>query len=536
MVKLIRILLILLTITIFVSAGEILTVAESSNYTRTATYDEVIKYIHQLQKNSPNIMVETMATSIEGREIPLMIIADPLPKSYRDIKNDTRLVVYIQANIHAGEIEGKESALMLARDILQNDKDNFLEDLVILIAPIFNADGNEKFSTDNRKSQNGPALVGVRYNGQNLDLNRDAVKIESPEMEGLITNVLNTWDPALVIDCHTTNGSKHEEPVTFVWATNPNGDTDIIDYSWSELRPFLKKNMKDKFDIMAVEYGHFTDYKNPGTGWESVGAEIRYIVNYVGLRNRLSLLLENYTYADYKTRVKGSYAFLYSSLEFCQNNKKQIQKMIAKADDKTINGLDSFVVEYKTDAYDEKVTLKSYEMTVTPRKNSPWPKIDYDFEKPRDYVMPYFCKVVATKSVKYPVGYFINIYDSEVAEKLQQHEIIVEKLLEDVTTEIEEFKLTEVTTGERLFQGHYLSSIKGEYQTITKTIPKGSYYVSTKQLHGNLVAYLLEPECKDGLLKWNFFDRYLVKQWRGLGEYPVYKVYNELRMIKSSVK
>ncbi|MBN2279288.1 MAG: M14 family metallopeptidase [Candidatus Marinimicrobia bacterium] len=517
-------------------AQQLLTVAESSDYLRTSTYEEVKSFIRQLQKQYANIAVETMGTTVEGRDIPLMIIADPLPASPEDLKNDDRLVVYIQANIHAGEIEGKESALMLARDILGHDKDQFLEDLVILIVPIFNADGNEKFSTENRKTQNGPPSVGIRYNSQNLDLNRDAVKIESPEMAGMIENVLNRWDPYLSIDCHTTNGSKHEEPVTFVWANNPNGDTRLIEYSWSELRPFVKKNMKSRFDVMAVEYGGFRDFYDPQKGWESVGPEIRYVVNYIGLRNRLSLLLENYTYADYRTRVKGSYAFLYSVLELCKKDRVRIQEMVRQADREVLAGKESFVVAYETVAYDEKITLKSYAMRVTPRENYPWPQVDYDFNQPRNYIMPYFCKVIPARSVHYPVGYLINLQDREVVRKLQQHGIVVEQLEEDFTAEVEKFRLSAVTVGERLFQGHLLTTLKGEYETETRLFAKGTCYISTRQLRGNLAACLLEPECGDGLVTWNFFDKYLVQQWHGLGEYPVYKVYHQLNFAKTVVR
>lgn len=214
-------LLLCLTLLLSVSAqgqSTLLTVAEKSNYESTSTYNDVISFIEVLEQSSPYIRVETMARSIEGRDIPLLIIGNPLPQSPADLENDDRIVVYLQGNIHAGEVEGKEATLMLARDILANDVSNILKDVVILICPILNADGNEKISTKNRTRQNGPKNgVGVRYNGQNLDLNRDAMKLETPEIIGVVTHVLNTWDPSISIDCHTTNGSYHEEPITFTW-------------------------------------------------------------------------------------------------------------------------------------------------------------------------------------------------------------------------------------------------------------------------------------------------------------------------------
>ena len=166
-----------------------LTIAESSNFESTSRYEDVINFIDSIKKLSKNIRMETIAVSSEGRDVPLMIIGNPLPKSPADLKNDKRIVLYIQGNIHAGEVEGKEAALMFARDILLNKKE-ILKDIVLLICPIFNADGNEKISVDNRRHQKGPKNgLGLRNNGQNLDLNRDAMKVETPEVRGLLANV-----------------------------------------------------------------------------------------------------------------------------------------------------------------------------------------------------------------------------------------------------------------------------------------------------------------------------------------------------------
>lgn len=160
-----------------------LTIAESSQFTATSRYADVIEFIRILQPQSSCMRVETLCVSTEGRSVPLLVIGQPVPSSPLSLRHDRRAVVYIQANIHAGEVEGKEASLMLARDILLQDNPPFLDKLVILIAPIFNADGNEKISPTNRRNQQGPEKgVGVRYNGQNLDLNRDGMKQESPEV------------------------------------------------------------------------------------------------------------------------------------------------------------------------------------------------------------------------------------------------------------------------------------------------------------------------------------------------------------------
>ena len=517
-----------------------LTTAEKTNYTKTSTYKEVMQFITDLQKITPYVKVQSLCTSAEGRDIPLVILGKPVPSSPLELRYDGRMVVYIEANIHAGEVEGKEAVLALARDITTGQKLSLLDDLVILIAPIFNADGNEKFSDKNRTSQNGPKEVGIRYNGQGLDLNRDAMKLETPEVTALVTKVLNKWDPALLIDCHTTNGSYHIEPVTYVWGFNPNGDRSIIDYMRKKMMPQVSTMMEKKYDILSVVYGNFMDYKNPEKGWVPAGPQVRYITNYTGLRNRLAILDENYTHADFKTRIKGAYALLASSLTFCQNHKNEILHLISDADKKTIRrGLnpspaDSFIVKYNMEALDEKITLRGYEYEIVKRKNA-YPRIK-KLDKERIYHMPYFCNFTSKKSVKLPFGYLIPVHSKIIEKKLLQHGLIVEKLTEPVTVKVETFKIKELIAPKRPYQGHYINRLKGEYSVIEKEFPKGTIFVPTGQKLGNLAAYLLEPESDDGFVAWNFFDRYLVTQWGSrYRTLPVYRMLEPKNMAKKQI-
>ena len=188
------------------SQAQLVTVAEKSDYKSTADNKEVMSLIEQLTISSPYIRIENIAKSVEGNDVPLLIIGKPLPKSPDDLINDKRIVVYVQANIHAGEVEGKEATLMYARDLLKEKDPELLKNVVLLICPLFNPDGNEKISPANRTYQNGPVNgVGVRHNGQLLDLNRDGMKAESPEVRGVITNVFNRWDPSVLNQGHYTN-------------------------------------------------------------------------------------------------------------------------------------------------------------------------------------------------------------------------------------------------------------------------------------------------------------------------------------------
>lgn len=516
--------------------NKLLTVAESSNYKSTSTYNDVIDFINDLGETSDNIRIEYFATSAEGRDIPLMIIGTPLPEKSENMIDDNRIVVYIQANIHAGEIEGKEASQMLARDLLKGKNKEILENVVILICPILNADGNEKFSLENRTNQNGPVNgVGVRYNGQMLDMNRDAMKVKTPEIKGVITQILNKWDPAVTVDCHTTNGSFHEEPITFTWMNNPNGDRSLINFMRDKMMPQVSKTLLEKYNVENIFYGEFIDRLNPKHGWISYAAEPRYIVNYIGLRNRLAILNENYVYADYKTRVLGCYDLLKSILEFSSTNHIKIKTLLEQADINTISRgfnpsvSDSFAIEYKGKPTPQKITIKAFEADTIPGMKGYW-----RYKKSNRKItvtVPYIADYFPTKSVRFPYAYFISIPDKDVLEILKTHGIKIEQLTKNKTIKVERFKIEELNPSIRLNQGHYTNQIKGKYIEETKEFPVGTYFVRTSQKLGNLAVYLLEPQADDGLLKWNFFDKYLVPQWYPYFlPYPVYRLVEKIEL------
>jgi len=521
---------------------EPLTTAESSNFTATSRYADVLEFIRKLQQQSPLIRVETLCISAEGRAIPLLVIGKPVPASPSELGHDGRAAIYIQANIHAGEVEGKEASLMLARDIILKEKLPYLDKLVILIAPIFNADGNEKINPENRRGQKGPEKgVGVRYNGQNLDLNRDSMKLESPELQGLVRNVLVRWDPILLVDCHTTNGSYHEHPVTYSWPLNPNGDRSIIEYMRDKMLPAINKNLEDKYSTLSIPYGNFADSREPEKGWETFEHYPHYVSNYIGLRNRLSILDENYSYADFKTRVLGCYNFLLAILDYCHSHKDEILQLLSQAERRTIlRGLnpspnDSFSVEFEVKPLKEKITIHGYEMEVIPREGT-WPLVKKT-DKKKVYSAPYFADFVPKRTVSFPYAYLIPNPDPEITEKLLQHGLLVERLARPITLEVESFRLKEITAQPRLYQGHHMNSVKGEYFTEQKEFEEGTLFIGTAQPLGNLAAYLLEAESDDGLLVWNFFDRYLVPQWsREPQTYPVRKLLKPVNLVKESVR
>lgn len=520
-----------------------LTTAESSGYRATATHAEVMAFIGELQQRSHRIRLETLARSVEGREIPLLVIGDPPPSAPADLRHDDRAVVYFQANIHGGEVEGKDAALMVSRELLLGDAAKYLNRLVVLMAPVFNPDGNDRISTANRTNQNGPARgVGTRFNGQNLDLNRDGTKLETPEVRGLVNNVLLRWDPVFFLDAHTDNGSYHQHPVTWVWGLSPNGDPAIFDYLADTVWPQIERHMRQRYDTLIIPHGAFLDARNPTQGWVPPGPEPRYLSNYVGVRNRLAVLDEQYPYVDFETRVQGARNLMLSFLDFLHEHRDEVVALVAGADRRTVarganpTPNDVFVVETEAVPTKRRLTIHGYEMEVT-ETSGRYPRVK-PTDVRRSYTdVPYLAKYAAKRTVRLPRAYLIAVQDPEVIGRIRAHGIAVERLTAPATVNVEAYSVTKLSGSEFSEQGHYNSTVEGSYSRKDVNFPAGSHFISMAQPLANVAAYLLEPESRDGMIFWNVFDRYLAFQWIPQPmEYPVYKLYEPARLITETVQ
>ena len=194
------------------------TTAESSNYAKTSRYDETLAYSKRLDSASPLITYRSIGKSGEGRDIPLLIAATGSAFTPEIARRQGKVVVFIQAGIHAGEIDGKDAGLALLRDIaITKTRIDLLKEAVILFVPIYSVDGHENWSTFNRINQNGPEEMGYRANATNLNLNRDYMKADAPETRAWL-GLWNSWKPDLFIDCHVTNGADFQYNVTYEYA------------------------------------------------------------------------------------------------------------------------------------------------------------------------------------------------------------------------------------------------------------------------------------------------------------------------------
>jgi hypothetical protein len=511
--------------------------AELTNYEETSRYDDVLRFFDELQKRSPLVRVETFGHSVEGRALPLVILSDPPISEPRDARASGKPIVFVFANIHAGEVEGKEAMQHMARRIVLGDMRSLLDKLIILIAPIYNADGNEKINVMNRTAQNGPlGGVGVRENAKGLDLNRDYMKLESPEAQSLV-RLFNRWDPHLTVDLHTTNGSYHGYHLTYSIPLNPTIDPRIIAYHREKMMPAIAKAMLAQHKFRTYYYGNFEgEAPKPGAldkrRWEAFTHQPRIGQNYVGFRNRLTILSEAYSYLDFHRRVEVTEAFVEEILKYSAAHGSEMSQLANQVDLETIRrGLAGPAFQMGVE-YEMKPLAKPVEILVGEVTKVKNPRSGRDMtvmleDKFTPVKMQDYGVFAAKRSVPTARAYVFRREDGTraVIDKLLQHGIAVEELTSPLTTEVESFVIDSVKKAARPFQGHTAVTLSGKYKKETLTFPAGSILVRAAQPLGTLAAYLLEPESDDGLTSWNFLDSYL-----DLGKtHPIYKVMTDAK-------
>jgi dipeptidyl aminopeptidase/acylaminoacyl peptidase len=468
------------------------TVPELTKHERTSTSAEVREFCGRLEKLSPLVRFSGFGTSHEGQSLPLLILSDPpVSAPSADSKKPVLLVV---ANIHAGEVDGKEAVLALARDLAVPKAHPILKDAVILIAPNFNPDGNDRISPKNRTEQNGPkGGVGTRANAQGLDLNRDFIKLETPEVRALM-KLINTWDPLLIVDCHTTNGSYHRYTLTYDGPRYPTANAKLQEFANEKHLPQVAANVKKATRLDTFVYG---DFDPTHTKWESYPSRPRYGVQLFGIRGHLGILSESYSYASFEDRIKASYHFVKSNLEMAIQNKSELQKLQVEARKPT----ETIALRSKTVAQPQKATVLGY---VEETKNGkPQPTATK-----KEYECEIVNRVVSTLEVKMPAAYVLPPNATKIVETLQRHGIVVEELRETVDMNVQTYTVSKFELAPQAFQNHKLRTVEaGIGQVDVCRIMAGSFLVRANQPKtGNLAAYLLEPQSEDGLAVWNAFD------------------------------
>lgn len=493
------------------------TTPERTRFEETSTHADVMAFLRAIDAASDLIHLETMGTSNEGRPIPLAVVGRNLRNgSPEAVRATGKLRVYLQGNIHGGEVEGKEVLQMLLRDIAQGQHGSWLDSMVLLIAPIYNADGNDKFGVRNRGRQHGPVKgMGQRPNAQGLDLNRDHMKLESPEARGLVS-MLTRYDPQVAVDLHTTDGTIHAYHLTYSPPLHPGTDTRITSILRDQWLPQLTNNVRSKSGWEYYYYGNI-EGRDTARTWATFDHRPRFNNNYAGLRNRFGILSEAYSYATFEDRITATRYFVDEVLDFARANAPLIRRTVEQLDQQSIVGT-SLPVRSTFERAPKKVEILLGEVI---REANPfsgdtiWRRADV--KKPESMWEAGTFKGTAFRAA--PEAYYIppQVVASPAMRVLEQHGITTRTLSRDTTITVEQFRIDSTSIAPRPFQGHQERTLWGDYENATVKMPAGTIVIDVAQPLGRLVFFLIEPESDDGLVTWNYFDSLI----EGKKHYPI---------------
>jgi hypothetical protein len=477
--------------------------AETTNYEETSLHADVMTFLAALAgRNDPRFHLTSFGTSPGGKELPLVVLSAHSIKTPQEARTRGLPVVLVINGIHAGEVEGKEAAMMLMRDLLDNRYGDLLANLVLVVVPLFNPDGNDAVDPKNRvldvpklEGQIGPRLVGTRVNSMGINLNRDYLRQAAPEMRLLQTQVVQAWEPELTIDTHATNGSVHRYSMTYdIPHTHESGRPEPIAYMRTQMMPVVQAALLTNHTLLAGWYGNFAederalderreaDPASPVTeGWMTYPHQPRFGSNYRGLTNRLDLLLECYSYLPFVDRVTTTYATILEALQYVAGHRDEVVQVVAASKAPR----DRIAVRAKLEARDEILEIP----TRDPRTLT---------GEPATAKVRYYANFVGTTVVDRPPAYIVP---AEVAAHLVRHGLAVEPTIGERECEVATVTGFGTEGGRKILEAAQVGELTVEWKRQTRAIPPGASRVRTDQPLGAIAVYLCEPESDDGAIE-----------------------------------
>lgn len=497
-------------------------VPEQSDFTQTSRYEDVMRVVDYARDNATNLHYEVFGQSEQGKELPLLVFSDEPVASPAAARQLGRPMVFIVGDIHSGEVEGKEALLRLIIELTEGEHQDWLNEVTLLLAPIYNADGNDMIDRAHRANQYGPeGGVGTRANAEGLNLNRDFTKIAASESKGLIQNILTKWDPMLFMDLHTTNGSRHGYHLTYAAPLHPDTDKRILKFQNQAMLPELRQKMKDKgWEIF--DYGNFRR-GSPEDGWYTYNPLPRYSSNYYGLKNRLGLLSETYSYVDYKTRIDVAEDFVKSTIGFMADHAQDVQQLKSElnsvAHSDTLQGMIS---------YDYLDNPANFELLISNLDTVYKEDLDANMYKRMGIADTVTSKLYngfrATQTRPVPFAYALDNrsgqYDHLVA-NLQEHGIAVDTVHSTAEVPVQRFEISSFEQAEQPYEGKRMIDLSGSFSTDTISLENWTL-IKTANPNRMLIFQLLEPEAPDGYAAWDMLGDNLQER-----AFPVVKVMAE---------
>ncbi len=487
---------------------EWLTVAEKSDFRATSSYDETIQFLQKVEAAAPEIIrIDGFGVSGRGFPLPLAIVSSDGAFTPQAIAKTGKPILLIQSCIHAGEVDGKDATLMILRDIALGRKPELADEVITVFAPIFNADGHENVSPYNRSNQNGPVDgMGYRATANGINLNRDFLRIVSPEAKAMI-QLVTTLRPHIHVDNHVTNGSDHKWVLTWLVAEAPQLDPAVDAWVTKHLPTVLAET--EKAGHPNGPYVSLVSGSDPTKGmvWD-VGLP-RYSSGYFPLRNRVSILIEMHAHKPFKDRVYANRSFMEELILEVGRSGKELIKAVDSAEERTValGEMDAepsdVVVRWGVEEEGEKITWPAYEWTVEDSLVFGNKRIQYHPPTVREVELEWRHRPVPELTLPRPRGYIVPAGWPQIEEIVEGHGLEVVEIEQPVELEVETARLSNPKFGSFPYQGvAMVQDFEVSRQLERRMIPQGSLWIPANQPDFEVAVQLFEPEAPDSLVRW----------------------------------
>lgn len=494
-----KITLLFLLQTIFSFAQDFKTPYEKGNGNQTTTYEEMVKFYDDLDKNFESISVVEKGKDDNGEPIRVVIFNVSKTKKFEFLNP----VILINNGIHPGESDGIDATMMLMRDLALG-KIKVPQNTKVAAIEAYNISGMQRRGRFSRANQNGPEEHGFRGNARNFDLNRDFIKNDTENAKAF-QEIFHWLEPIYFIDNHVSNGADYQYTFTYISTNKERLGNSLGTYFHQEMQPKLIENLeKDK--ILCVPYVNIHG-DTPDEGFPAFMDSPRYATGYTTLFNTLGTVAETHMLKPYKDRVKATYEYMRHSINFVDEN---YMKIAEKTMEEFTNYLPKkkYTIKWKLDSTKYSfIDFKGYEAGKKPSEISGKPRLFYDRNKPFTRKVKFFDTYKADKEIVIPSYYVIPKSEGKIIENLERNKIEMKPLAKDTLIFVESYKITDFKTVKNPYEGHYLHyETAVSKKTETLRFKKGDYLVPTKQTGVKFLLETLEPEAIDSYFNWNEFD------------------------------
>ncbi|MEZ5465452.1 MAG: M14 family metallopeptidase [Lysobacteraceae bacterium] len=491
-------------------ASPLSSVSERSGFVKTGRYDEVIALCDAFAARYPDaVRCFDFGITPEGRRMKALAVSRSGVLDAKSAHRKGIPVLLVQGGIHAGEIDGKDAGFLALRQVLDGEAaKGSLQKQVLLFVPVFNVDGHERFGAWNRPNQRGPEEMGWRTTAQNLNLNRDYLKADAPEMRAML-RLVKEWDPIACVDLHVTDGAQFRHDVSIQIEPLHAGD-DRLQAAGQQMSRDMLAALKKQGSLPLPFYPSFVTYDDPSSGFEDGVPPPRFSHGYFWLRNRFGMLVETHSWKDYPTRVRVTRNTVINMLELTAEHGTDWLKLAADADRRSADLAGKSVdMEYAASDKVRDIDFLGYAYSRTPSEISGALMTRYDEETPSVWTIPLRDDIQPSVRVEAPrAGYVVPApFVREVQPILALHGVTATLISDTVdAADVSSFRASKATPATGSMEGRQRITLEGAWSTDQQMIGRGSLFVPIAQPNARIALALLEPTLADSLAAWGHFN------------------------------